>query len=65
MLVVNGAYTFHSILLSFDIHIEPTAKTPRQRLGYSVRGVFVFKHIKEVRSWQLKQKRQSQRKRKG
>lgn len=42
MLVVNGAYTFHSILLSFNY--RHTAKTPRQRLGYSVRGVFVFKH---------------------
>ena len=65
MLVVNGAYTIHSTLLCFNYKHTNNAKTPRQRLGNPVRGVFVFTHIKEVRSWQLKQKRQSRRKRKG
>ena len=44
MLVVNGDYTFHSNLLSFNYKHTNNTKTPRQRLGCSVRGVFVFKY---------------------
>lgn len=46
MLVVNGDYTFHSILLSFNYKHTNNAKIPRQRLGCSVRGIFVFTHKK-------------------
>lgn len=48
MILVKGAWTikfsFHFILLSY--RQTDNAKIPRQRLGYSVRGIFVFTHKK-------------------